>query len=179
MTNFFSQTILNIQKSGDLKVKSQTFSNEVVFNQSIQCGQFTSIKFLNFEFKNIDFTGTDFIDCLFENCIFENVTFSKCQYWNCIIKNTKFSNSILKRAEFRWSFFENSRFFRSDLEATDFSNCKFKEVTSWSSNLDFILVFDIQFWNSKEWINVENSEQFKNLLNDNTDVPEKNSKKNL
>ena len=68
---------------------------------------------------------------------------------------------------------ENYRFLRIDLETTDFLECKFKEVNSWSSNLDFILVFDIQFWNSKKWINVENPDQFKNLLKDNTDVPEK------
>ena len=173
MKNDFSKTIANLRESGNLKAISQTFSNQIVFDQSIQCGLFTSIKFLDSDFKNVDFTGSDFVDCLFENCTFENVTFSKCQYWNCTIKKTTFSNSALTRSEFTLSFLENSRFFRSDLQATDFSECKFKEVNSWSSNLDFILVFDIQFWDSKKWINVENPDQFKNLLKDNTDVPEK------
>lgn len=86
MKNIFSKTIANLRESGNLKVTRQTFSNQIVFDQSIQCGQFTSIKFLNSDFKNIDFTGSDFVDCLFENCTFENVTFSKCQYWNCTIK---------------------------------------------------------------------------------------------
>ena len=173
MKNTFSKTITNLQESENLKLTGQTFSNQIVLDQSIQCGQFTSIQFLNSDFKNIDFTGSDFVDCLFDNCTFENVRFSKCQYWNSKIKKTTFSNSDLTRSEFTFSFLENSRFFRSDLQATDFSECKFKEVTSWNSNLDFILVFDIEFWNSKKWINVENSDQFKNLLKDNTDVLEK------
>lgn len=174
MKNDFSKIIANIRESGNLKVTKQNFSNQVVLDQYIQCGQFTSIKFLNSDFKNVDFSGSDFVDCLFENCTFENVTFSKCQFWSCRIKNILFSNSTLTKSEFTLSFLENSQFFRSDLQATDFSECKFKEVTSWSSNLDFILVFDIQFWNSKKWINIESSNQFKDLLKQNTDVSEKN-----
>lgn len=112
MENLFSKTIANIQKSGHLKVAGKVFSNQIVFDQFIQCGQFPSIKFLNFDFKNIDFTGTDFVNCLFENCTSENVTFYKCLYWsyiiNCIIKNTTFSNSVLRRSEFSFSFLENS-----------------------------------------------------------------------
>ena len=55
MKNIFSKTIANLRESGNLKVTRQTFSNQIVFDQSIQCGQFTSIKFLNSDFKNIDF----------------------------------------------------------------------------------------------------------------------------
>ena len=42
MKNIFSKTIANLRESGNLKVTRQTFSNQIVFDQSIQCGQFTS-----------------------------------------------------------------------------------------------------------------------------------------
>lgn len=132
----------------------------------------SSIKFLNCEFKNVDFTDSCFVDCLFENCIFKNITFRKCQYWNRILKNTKISNSDLTRAEFDLSFFENFRFLKNNVSVVDFSECKFKRTTFSHSNLDLILVFDVQFWKSKEWIDVRNSFHFENILKDMDDTDE-------
>jgi len=37
MKNIFSKTIANFRESGNLKVTRQTFSNQIVLDQSIQC----------------------------------------------------------------------------------------------------------------------------------------------
>lgn len=170
MKNIFLKTITNLKKSRDLKIIKQNFANQIISDQYLQCFELGCIKFLNCEFQNVDFTGSSFVDCHFENCIFKNITFRKCQYWNCTLKNIKISNSDLTRTEFDLSFFENSQFFKSNLSAADFSKCQFKETTFYHSNLDLILVFDVQFWKLKEWIDIRNSSHFEIIVKEMNEI---------
>lgn len=100
MKDTFLKTIINIKKSGDLKIVGWDFSNQIIQNLHLQCFPVLTVKFLNCEFQNVDFTGSSFVDCFFENCTFKNVMFRKCKYWNYTLKSTQIYNSNLTKVDF-------------------------------------------------------------------------------
>ena len=166
MVKSFLETAKKVQKANQFEIANSVFTDQLISNQSFQTFQLISLKFCNCEFKNIDFSGSWFIECEFKNCNFENITSYKCNYWNCKFENVRILNSNLTRSEFDSTSFQNSQFFQNNFRASDFSDCKFKETTSIQSNLELIMVSDVQFWQYGKWVQINDSLNFQNMLID-------------
>jgi len=146
--------IENLEEEGRLKIRNQTFTNEIDLDQYIEWNALARIIFGNCIFEELDLLGKVFGSCDFKDSKFNHLSFRKCQFSNCRFQNCQIINSDLTRAEFHDCSFRNCEFLRSDLAASDFWNCEFSETTFKHSNLNFILVQDVKVWKSKEWVEV-------------------------
>ena len=76
--------------------------------------------------------GIQFINCNFEKVHLVGKTFGSCSFENCTITNADIT--------------------RGDFYDTHFNNCEFLAVDLAASNLNFIGVYDVKVWESKEWV---------------------------
>lgn len=73
MENKFERIIENLEKKETLTLGYQTFLNEMIFDESIQCSILGKLTFFEVSFKKVDFTGSTFVNCEFKNCRFNEV----------------------------------------------------------------------------------------------------------
>ena len=66
------------------------------------------------------------------------------------------------------SSFTNCEFVKVNLAASDFFKCQFKKTNFAESNLSKLLLDNVQIWKSDDLIKVENNDDFKKLLTDNS-----------
>lgn len=126
-----------------LKIRNQTFTNEIDLHQYIEWNALAGIIFVTCRFEELDLLGKVFGSCDFKDCKFN---FRKCQFSNCKFENCQIVNSDLTRAEFDDSSFRNCEFLKSDLAASDFRRCELVETTFKNSNLDRIVARNIKCW---------------------------------
>ena len=80
MENKFERIIENLEEEETLIIGDQTFLNEMILDESIQCSILGTLTFFEVDFKRIDFTGSNFVNCEFKNCIFKDVILRKCEF---------------------------------------------------------------------------------------------------
>lgn len=158
--------IENFEEKIRLKIRNQTFTNEIDLAQYIEWNALAEIIFVNCSFEELDLLGKVFGSCDFKDCKFNNLSFRKCQFSNCKFENCQIVNSDLTRAEFDDSSFRNSQFLKSNLSASDFRRCELIETTFKNSNLDLILARYIKCWKLNQLIKIKKSSRFGNILKD-------------
>ena len=158
--------IENLEEESRLKIRNQTFTNEIDLDQYIEWNALAGIIFVNCRFEELDLLGKVFGSCDFKDCKFNNLSFRKCQFSNCKFENCQIENCDLTRAEFSDSSFRNSRFLKSDLAASDFRRCELVETKFKNSNLDFIVARNLKCWKSNQLIKIKKSSNFANILKD-------------
>ena len=142
-----------------LKIRNQTFSNEIDLDVYVEWNALSRI---------------DFIDCNFKNSKFNDLSFRKCQFGKSTFENCQFVNIDLTRAELGYCKFLNCKFVDCDLSASDFFKCIFFETRLNNSNLKLSTAEDIKFWksnkfsksNSNEFFEVKNESNFEKILKD-------------
>ena len=158
--------IENFEEEIRLKIRNQTFTNEIDLDQYIEWNALAGIIFVNCRFEELDLLGKVFGSCDFKDCKFNHLSFRKCQFSNCKFENCQIVNSDLTRAEFDDSSFRNCEFLKSDLAASDFRRCELIETTFKNSNLDCIVARDIKCWKLNQLIKIKKSSSFGNILKD-------------
>ena len=158
--------IENFEEEIRLKIRNQTFRNEIDLDQYIEWNALAGIIFVNCRFEELDLLGKVFGSCDFKDCKFNHLSFRKCQFSNCKFENCQIVNSDLTRAEFDDSSFRNCEFLKSDLAASDFRRCELIETTFKKSNLDRIVARDIKCWKLNQLIKIKKSSSFANILKD-------------
>ena len=73
MENKFERIVENLEEEQPLTLGDQTFLNEMISDESIQCSILGTITFFEVDFKRVDFTGSTFVNCEFKNCRFKDV----------------------------------------------------------------------------------------------------------
>ena len=158
--------IENFEEEIRLKIRNQTFTNEIDLDQYIEWNALAGIIFVNCRFEELDLLGKVFGSCDFKDCKFNHLSFRKCQFSNCKFENCQIVNSDLTRAEFDDSSFRNSQFIKRNLAASDFRRCEFIETTFKNRNLDRIVARDIKCWKLNQLIKIKKSSSFVNILQD-------------
>ena len=138
MENKFERIIENLEEEETWIIGDQTFLNEMILDESIQCSILGTLTFFEVDFKKIDFTGSTFVNCEFKNCRFKDVILRKCEFWNLTFENCQIERSNLTRANFHKGTFRNCNFLNMNLIASDFSDFEFIESKFNSSDLDWI-----------------------------------------
>ena len=134
----------NLEEHGDLIIGDQTFSNQIIFDEGIQCSIFGTLTFLEMDFKKIDFTGSSF--------------------WNLIFENFQIQKSDVTRASFHKGHFRNSSFIDSNLGGSIFSDLELIETKFKNNNLDSIAARSVKLWKGNQLTEVENSLKFGEIL---------------
>jgi len=166
MKNKLETIIENLEEEQTLILGDQTFLNEIISDESVQCSVLGKITFFEVDFKRIDFTGSTFVNCEFKNCRFKDVILRKCDFWNLTFENCQIERSNLTRANFHNGTFRNCNFLNVNLRASDFSDFEFIEMKFNNSNLDLIGARSIKVWKSNQCTEIEKSSNFGNLLED-------------
>ena len=96
--------IENFEEEIRLKIRNQTFTNEIDLDQYIEWNALARIIFVNCRFEELDLLGKVFGSCDFKDCKFNHLSFRKCQFSNCKFENCQIVNSDLTRAEFYDNF---------------------------------------------------------------------------
>jgi uncharacterized protein YjbI with pentapeptide repeats len=164
MENKFERIIENLQEEETLTLGDQTFLNEIILDQSIQCFILATLTFFEVDFKRVDFTGSTFVNCEFKNCRFKDVILRKCEFWNPTFENCQIERSNLTRANYHNGTFRNCNFLNVNLRASDFSDFEFIETKFNYSNLDLIGAQSIKVWKSNQCTEIEKSSNFGNFL---------------
>ena len=166
MENKFERIIENLEEEETLTLGDQTFLNEMILDESIQCSILGTRTFFEGDFKRVDFTGSTFVNCEFKNCRFKHVIFRKCEFWNSTFENCQIENCNLTRATFYDGNFKDCNFINVNLTASNFSNFEFIETKFKNSKLDFIGVRSIKVLRSKQFIEIEKSSNLEKILKD-------------
>jgi uncharacterized protein YjbI with pentapeptide repeats len=166
MENKFERIIENLEEIETLIVGDQTFLNEMILDQSIQCSIFGTLTFFEVDFKRVDFTGSTFVNCEFENCRFKDVILRKCEFWDTTFENCQIEKSHLTRANFHKGNFRNCIFIESNLTASYFAEFEFIETKFNKSDLSLIGARSIKVWKLNQCTEIENPSNFGNLLED-------------
>ena len=164
MENKFERIIENLEEKETLIIGDQTFLNEMISDESVQCSILSTLTFFEVDFKRIDFTGSTFVNCEFKNCRFKDVILRKCEFWNPTFENCQIERSNLTRANFHKGTFRNCNFLNVNLRASDFSDFEFIETKFNSSDLDLIGTRSIKVWKLNQCTEIEESSNFGNLL---------------
>ena len=164
MKNKFEIIIENLEEDQPLMLGDQTFLNEIISDESVQCSVLGTINFFEVDFKRTDFTGSTFVNCAFKNCRFKDVILRKCDFWNPTFDNCQIERSNLTRANFHNGSFQNCNFLNVNLRASDFSDFEFIETKFNNSNLDLIVARSIKVWKLNQCTEIEKSSNFGNLL---------------
>ena len=164
MENKFERIIENLEEEKTLTLGAQTFLNEMILDESIQCSLLGILTFFEVDFKRVDFTGSTFVNCEFKKCRFKDVILRKCEFWNPTFENCQIERSNLTRANFHKGTFRNCNFLNVNLRASDFSDCEFIETKFNSSDLDLIGARSIKVWKLNQCTEIEDSSNFGNFL---------------
>lgn len=121
MENKFERIIENLEEEKTLTLGAQTFLNEMILDESIQCSLLGILTFFEVDFKRVDFTGSTFVNCEFKNCRFKDVILRKCEFCNPTFENCQIERSNLTRANFHKGNFQNCIFIKANLTAIIFS----------------------------------------------------------
>ena len=103
--------IENLEEEIRLKIRNQTFTNEIGLDQYIEWNALAGITFVNCRFEELDLLE-GFGSCDFKDCKFNHLSFRKCQFSNCRFQNCQIIYSDLTRAEFHDCSFRNSQFLK-------------------------------------------------------------------
>lgn len=87
MENKFEKVIENLEEEETLTLGDQTFLNEMILDESIQCSILGTLTFFEVDFKRVDFTGSTFVNSEFKNYRFKDVILRKCEFWNITFEN--------------------------------------------------------------------------------------------
>ena len=109
--------IEDFEEESPLKIRNQSFSDELSLDQYVEWNALARILFLDCRFEELDLLGKVFGSCDFKNCKFNNLSFRKCQFSNCRFENCQIVGSDLTRAEFNDCIFRNC-----ELTETKFEN---------------------------------------------------------
>ena len=164
MENKFERIIENLEKEETLTLGDQTFLNEMILDESIQCSILGTLTFFEVDFKRVDFTGSTFVNCEFKNCRFKDVILRKCTFWNTTFENCQIERSNLTRANFHKGTFRNCIFIKANLRGSDFSEFEFIKTKFNNSDLDLIGAESIKVWKLNQCIEIESSDNFGDLL---------------
>lgn len=162
--NKFEQTIENLQEGETLTIGDQTFLNEIIFDESLQCSLLGTLSFFEVDFQRVNFEGSTFINCTFKNCRFRDTVLRKCEFWNPIFEDCKIEKSNLTRAAFQNGTFRNCSFLESNLRASHFAESDFIKTNFNNSDLDLIEARSIKIWKLNQWTEIEKSSNFGNLF---------------
>jgi uncharacterized protein YjbI with pentapeptide repeats len=168
MGNEFEKIVENLEENESLTLGDQTFLNERIFDQSLQCSLFGALTFLEVDFENVDFTGSTFLNCYFKNCRFKEVILRQCELWNPSFENCQIENSNLTRANFHKGNFRNCIFIKSNFRASQFSEFEFIKTEFHHNDLDLIGVRDVKIWNLNHCTEIKESSNFGNVLESNS-----------
>ena len=164
MENKFEIIIKNLEGKESLTLGDQTFLNEMILDESIQCSILGTLTFFEVDFKRVDFTGSTFVNCEFKNCRFKDLILRKCEFWNPTFENCQIERSNLTRANFHKGTFRNCIFIKSNLTASNFSEFEFIKTKFNNSNLDLIGAQSTKVWKLNQCNEIEESSNLGNLL---------------
>ena len=156
--------IEHFEQDNRLKIRNQTFFDEISLNQYVKWGALSKIIFLDCHFDKLDLLGKVINSCDFKNCRVTNLSFRKCQFADCRFENCQIKNSDFTRAEFDDCSFRNCEFIKSDLAASTFWDCQLMKTKFKNSRLDRIVARNIKCWKSNEPIEIKMSSNFKEIL---------------
>ena len=156
--------IEHFEQDNRLKIRNQTFFDEISLNQYVKWGALSKIIFLDCHFDELDLLGKVINFCDFKNCRVTNLSFRKCQFADCRFENCQIKNSDFTRAEFDDCSFRNCEFIKSDLAASTFWDCQLIKIKFKNSRLDRIVARNIKCWKSNEPIEIKMSSNFKEIL---------------
>jgi len=166
MENKLKTIIENLEEDEILMLGDQTFLNQIILDESLQCSVLGKIIFFEVDFKRIDFTGSTFVNCEFKNCRFKDLILRKCDFWNPTFENCQIERSNLTRANFHNGTFRNCNFLNVNLRASDFSDFEFIETKFNNSDLDLIGARSIKVSRSKQSIEIEKPSNLEKILKD-------------
>ena len=69
MSQKFKKVLQDSKKNDTIIIGEQTFSNEIILNESIQCSIFWTLTFFDVKFKNVDFTGSTLVKSTFKSIL--------------------------------------------------------------------------------------------------------------
>ena len=75
-----------------LKIRNQTFSNEIDLDIYVEWDALSGIDFIDCNFKEIDLLGKIINFCNFKNSKFNDLNFRKCQFGKSTFENCEFVN---------------------------------------------------------------------------------------
>jgi len=164
MKNKFERIIRNLEEGENLTLGEQTFLNEVILDEYIQCSILGTLTFVEVDFENVDFTGSTFVNCEFKNCRFKDVILRKCDFWNATFENCRIERSNLTRATLHKGTFRNCLFIQANLRASLFSEFEFIKTKFNNSNLDLITADSVKVWTLNQCTEIEESSSLGNFL---------------
>src|SRR6056300_1229852 len=165
---------MNTNKSNSesrLLIQNQYFLNENSLIQYIEWDALARISFVDCNFEKVHLLGKVFGSCSFQNCTFNYLKARKGKFSSCHFEDCKITNSDMTRAEFYNTHFKNCEFLGVDLAASDFDSCKLETTRFFKSNLNLILVENVQIWESKKWVEIEDSSSFQKYLGEENSEP--------
>ena len=164
MENKFERILENLEEEETLRLGDQTFFNEMILDESLQCSILGTLTFFEVDFQRVDFTGSTFVNCEFKNCRLKDVILRKCEFWNPTFENCQIERSNLTRANFHKGTFRNCNFLKVNLRASIFSDFEFIQTKFNNSDLDLIGTRSIKISNSKQFIDIEKSSNLEEIL---------------
>ena len=84
--------IEHLEHDNRLKIRNQTFFDEISLNQYVKWGALYKIIFLDCHFDELDLLGKVINSCDFKNCRVTNLIFRKCQFADCRFENCQLKN---------------------------------------------------------------------------------------
>lgn len=167
MKHDFEKLLDTLDSDKSLIIGEQTFVDEVVADESLQCSIVGTVNFYGVKFKNVDWTGSTIVNCKFKNCIFIDVTFRKCDFFGTTFENCKIETSDFTRVGFAKGKFQNCNFWNVDLTASRFENSEFNDTKFDECKLDLIVIESVKVCNLNQFNLVKASTDFGKFLKDN------------
>jgi len=122
-------SLFDTQGSKSLNISNQSFSQDTIFEEFIDCCFFHQVNFSNCSFEGCELLGVNFNFCFFEGCTFNDTIIRKSEITDCVFKNCQFIESqISPRTEFFRTLFMNSQFSSVDFSFTFLFDCEFMEI---------------------------------------------------
>ena len=123
-------SIFETQGPVSLNISNESFSNEDIFEEFIDCCFFQQVNFTNCSFEGCELVGVNFDFCFFDACNFKNTIIRKSEFTDCRIKNCQFIESQLTpKTNFFRTLFKNCQFSIVDFSFTFLYECEFIEVS--------------------------------------------------
>ncbi len=123
---------------------------------------------LKYQYSGLVFNSSDTAaqesNCEFKNCRFKDVILRKCEFWNTTFENCQIERSNLTKANFHKGTFRNCIFIKANLTASNFSEFEFIKTKFNNSDLDLIGARSIKVWKLNQCIEIEESSNFGDLL---------------
>jgi uncharacterized protein YjbI with pentapeptide repeats len=122
-------SILETQNPASLDILNESFSNDCIFEEFIECSFFYQVNFVNCSFQGCELLAVNFNFCFFEGCTFNDRIIRKSSFMDCQFKDCRFLESQLSpKTSFFRTLFMNCEFSSVDFSLTLLSECEFVKI---------------------------------------------------